>query len=242
MKLRNSAVAAALSLLALTGCSNGDFIYGKALGDVANLTGVSTGLEEIDTATPEVAVTAAPEGPPLIVGFKEIRVAIPLAGKSGESLTYAAPDGVVLLSMNNGFVTRVIGLGTDMNGSYLPADSAWYTGLSTAAADGATTDRVIEYWEDHRIKRDKFRCKLTSSVREGGGELIDETCKRYFEPENFVNRYWVRADGSSARTAPVLWHRATSADPRSNQERLLKYLARIRDRKLRQVCTPFDTQ
>ena len=196
MKLRIPAVAAAVSLAVLTACSNGEFLYGRALGDVAKLTGYSSSLATVDdAATPQVAVTAAPAGPPLIVGFNEIRVAIPLTGKSGQSQTYAAPDGVIL-SMNSGFVTRAIGLGIDMNGSYLPADSAWFTGLREASAEGATTDRVIEYWKEQRMKRDKFRCKLNSSAREGGGTLVDETCKRYFDPETFVNRYWLRVDGS----------------------------------------------
>jgi len=193
MKLRIKILASTLSVLVLSACSNGNFIYGKALGDVSKLTGVTTGYEELDPTLSEVAVTKAPAGPPLIVGFEAIRVAIPLAGASGESQTYAAPDGVVI-AMNRGFVTRVTGLGVDMNGSYLPADSAWFGGMEKATRDGAASDRVIEYWQKSRLKRDKFRCTLTSTPREGGGSLVDESCKRYFEPETFVNRYWVKAD------------------------------------------------
>lgn len=192
---RISRFTTALGLLALSACSNGEFLYGRALGDIAEITGVSTGLEKVDTAAAEVAVTAAPAAPPLIVGFEAIRVAIPFAGASGPSQTYASPDGVVI-AMNNGFVTRVIGLGVDMNGSYLPADSAWFEGLAAASARDASSDRVIEYWEKGRIKRDKFRCTLTATPRESGGTLVDESCKRYFEPETFVNRYWMRADDS----------------------------------------------
>lgn len=193
MNLRKLALTAATSLLALSACSNGEFLYGKALGDVSKLTGFSTGYEELDPSLSEVAVTKAPAGPPLIVGFEAIRVAIPLAGASGESQTYAAPDGVVI-AMNRGFVTRATGLGVDLNGSYLPANSAWFGGMAQAAKNGETSDRVIEYWEQSRLKRDKFRCSLTATPREGGGTLVDESCKRYFEPETFVNRYWVKAD------------------------------------------------
>lgn len=192
MTLRQLAIAVALPLL-LGACSNGKFTYGKALGDLANITGVTTGLEEVDESAAEVAVTAADAKPPLIVGFKDIRVAIPFAGASGPSQTYASPDGVVL-AMNSGFITRATGLGIDMNGSYLPADSAWYRGLMAAAGAGSTSDRVIEYWQAGRVKRDKFRCSLSSTAREGGGVIIDEACKRYFEPITFTNRYWLRTD------------------------------------------------
>jgi len=195
MKSRIPALAAAVCMLALAACSNGKFKYGKALGDISGFTGVETGLEEVDTAAAQAALTAAAKGPPLIVGFKAIRVAIPLAGQSGPSQTYASPDGVVI-AMNAGFVTRATGLGLDLNGSYLPADSPWWDGLEKAAANGASSDRVIEYWEAGRAKRDKFRCTLNATQRDGGGAVVDETCKRYFEPFSFVNRYWLKADNS----------------------------------------------
>ncbi len=195
MTWRKTALASTICLLALAACSNGKFTYGKALGDVSKLTGFTTGYEEIDPAFSEGTVTKAPEGPPLIVGFEAIRVAIPLAEKSGVSKTYASPDGVVI-AMNSGFVTRATGLGIDMNGSYLRADSPWFNGLDKAATEGLSADRVIEYWENSRLKRDKYRCGLKVTPREGGGSLIDETCKRYFDPEGFVNRYWIKADST----------------------------------------------
>jgi len=193
MKLRNRLLASIVCLLTLSSCSNGKFIYGKAFGDISSLTGVTTGLEEVDPTLNEVAVTAAAKGPPLIVGFNAIRVAIPLAGASGESLTYAAPDGVVI-AMNKGFVTRTSGLGTDLNGAYLPANSPLFSGLSKAADENAQIDRTYEYWEKSRAKQDSFRCSLTAKPRESGGTVIDETCKRFFEDEGFVNRYWTKAD------------------------------------------------
>jgi len=190
-RIRTFATIVCLSVL--SSCSNGKFIYGKALGDISSLTGVTTGLEEVDPTLNEVAVTAAAKGPPLIVGFNAIRVAIPLAGASGESLTYAAPDGVVI-AMNKGFVTRTSGLGTDLNGAYLPANSPLFAGLGKAAAENAQIDRIFEYWEKSRVKHDSFRCSLKAKPRENGGSIIDETCKRFFKDEGFTNRYWTKAD------------------------------------------------
>ncbi|GEM_PF-1798335 len=196
MTSRTTIAIAAICLVALSACSNGKFTFGNALGDFSRVTGVKTGLEEEGESTvAPAALTAAAEGPPLIVGFKAIRVAIPLAGQSGPSKTYASPDGVVI-AMNDGFVTRATGLGIDLRGSYLAANSSWFDGLKDAAEKGHTTDRVIEYWESGRTKRDKFRCSLESSPRESEGAIIDEICKRYFEDFAFTNRYWLAADGS----------------------------------------------
>ena len=179
----------------LAACSNGKFTYGKALGDIASFTGVTTGLEEVDPNTAEIAVTAADAEPPLIVGFEAIRVAIPFAGASGPSKTYVSPDDVVI-AMNGPFVTRATGIGVDLNGGYLPADSPLFDDLSAAAAEGASSDRVLEYWELGRLTRAKYRCDLSTAPREGGGQVIEEDCKRYFEPEEHTNRYWTRADGT----------------------------------------------
>jgi len=101
MKLRLSILAVSVSLFGLSACSNGKFSFGDALGDISRVTGVKTGLEaETESTESNVApasLTSAAEGPPLIVGFKAIRVAIPLAGKSGLSKVYASPDGVVIV-------------------------------------------------------------------------------------------------------------------------------------------------
>ena len=192
---RISAIVSFSCILALSACSNGKFIYGKALGDISKITGVETGLEDTiaPVATP-AALTGVAEGPPLIVGFEAIRVAIPLAGESGVSKTYASPDGVVI-AMNKGFVTRTTGLGVDLNGSYMRANSPWFDGLEEAAQNGSIAERVIEYWELGRSKRDKFSCALKTSARAGAGVLVDETCSRYFSSFEFKNRYWIDAAG-----------------------------------------------
>ena len=196
MNWRIFTIAGTVCLLGLSACSNGKFSYGRAFGDISSITGVKTGLEEDTPANvAPAALTAAAEGPPLIVGYKAIRVALPLAGKSGPSKTYVSPDGVVI-AMNEGFVTRATGLGIDLRGSYLPFDSPWFTGLNGAAESNDTTERVIEYWEKGRSKRDRFRCSLVSQPRENGGSIVDETCKRYFEQFEFKNRYWLTADDS----------------------------------------------
>lgn len=193
--MKTRIIPALAATLALAACSNGEFIYGKALGDLSQVTGITTGYEESDAVTTEIAAKPAGEEAPLIVGFQAIRVAIPFVGTSGDSKTYVSPDGVVL-AMNQDFVARATGIGVDLNGMYLPADSPWLSGLPEAAAAGARTDRVLEYWELGRLVRAKYDCGLDARPRAGGGLVIDETCKRYFEPDAFVNRYWTRADGS----------------------------------------------
>jgi len=196
MKSRIPLITAVFCIMGLSSCSNGKFTFSDALGDFSRVTGVKTGLEtNAETTVAPAALTGVAEGPPLIVGFKAIRVAIPLAGQSGPSQTYASPDGVVI-AMNSGFVTRATGLGIDLRGSYLPVGSPWFKRLDSAAQNGDTTDRVIEYWEKGRTKRDKFQCSLKELPRNSGGAVVDEACKRYFDDYEFNNRYWLAADGS----------------------------------------------
>lgn len=195
-------LALVAGMLTLGGCRNGDLAVGSALPDLSTMTGFGADAADL----PDRPIPAEP-GPPLLVGFQAIRVAIPYAGDSGVSKTYISDDGVTI-AMNNGFVARVIGLGIDLNAAYLPKDSPWFGGLIRAAKAGASEDRIYEYWEKRVIKRDKFRCTLEMQDRPGGGAIIDETCKLYFEPDSFTNRYWVTSDDqiecSRQRVHPII--------------------------------------
>jgi len=84
MKSRIRVAAAVFCFFGLSACSNGKFTFGNALGDISRVTGVKTGLEEAtESSVVPASLTATAEGPPLIVGFKDIRVALPLVGRSG---------------------------------------------------------------------------------------------------------------------------------------------------------------
>lgn len=188
---RIAAIGSALTLTAalLAGCSNGKFDYATSLNDLRSIAGLGVPSQKA------AAIPAPSEpGPPLLVGFENIRVAIPYAGPSGPSKTYVAEDGVTI-AMNSGFVTRATGIGFDMNASYLPQDSGWLTDFAGAAKAGASADRIVEYWKQGRIERDQFHCTLSAEPRPGGGLVVDESCKRYFEPSGFDNRYWLDTGG-----------------------------------------------
>ena len=176
---------------ALTGgCQNGEFLYGSLASDVQRL----TGFGDEAPATPPELPAAAGEAPPIILGFEAIRVALPYAGDSGGSATYVSPDGIEL-AVRDGYVVRITGLGVEVPGTYMAADSPLYGELGAAAVRGETADRVVEYWKDRRKIRDKYRCTLSATARPGGGTVVDEACKRYFDPYGFTNRYWLTAQG-----------------------------------------------
>ncbi len=132
-------------------------------------------------------------GPPLIVGYNAVRVAIPGVGKRGQSSYFVAPDGVEI-AMNSGFVTRVIGLGIDLEGMYLPVDSPYVGDFVQSARDRAVSDRVAEYYRKGRIVRDSYKCALGYETTAEGKGVINEQCRRYFGDEGFKNRYWVEGD------------------------------------------------
>lgn len=182
-------IAATSALLALAACSNGEFAYSSGWEDFKTITGYGT--PDAEQAAEQQASQAS--GAPLIVGFEAIRVALPYAGDSDGSKTYSSRDGVTI-AMNSGIVTRATGLGIDMNGTYMSVDNPFLGNLVKAAQSGNSSDKVVEYWEQRRLKRDTFRCKFSIQPRKDGGSVIDEACKRYFEPTGFVNRYWIDAE------------------------------------------------
>ena len=175
--------AVLVAAMAVAGCSNGKFVSNPVV-DYALKT---VGYGEQEAPTPQTQVSI---GQPLLVGYGAIRVAIPSVGRRGQSRYFVAPDGVEIAT-NEGFVTRVIGLGIDLQGMYLPVDSPYLGDFVGAARESAVTQRVAEYYRKGRITRDSYRCDLSFEERDGRKGIVNERCRRVFGDSGFLNRYWV---------------------------------------------------
>jgi hypothetical protein len=172
---------AGVALGTLAACTNGKF-NSNPLFDL--------GLRAVGLAdTPAAPEARESIGPPLIVGYNDIRVAIPGVGDRGQSAYFIAPDGVEI-AMNGKFVTRVIGLGIDLEGMYLPIDSPYVGDFIDAARNRDVTSRVAEYYRKGRVTRDSYKCALTVMKEDGDKGVISERCRRFFDDEGFENRYW----------------------------------------------------
>ncbi len=183
--MRNAALKAgvlAFVIAGLAACTNGQFNSNPVFDYGLKLAGLGK--------KPEAAEVAPSVGPPLIVGYKEIRVAIPGVGPRGRSDYFVAPDGVEI-AMNGIFPVRVIGLGLDLEGMYLPADSPYVGDFVAAARANASSQRVFEYWRKGRISRESLRCDLSLQTLANGKNIINERCKKFFDDLGFSNRYWL---------------------------------------------------
>jgi len=181
------AAFAALAVTALAACENGRFKSNPAFDYGLDLAGL--GREEI--AAPVVAAPSV--GAPLIVGYNAVRVAIPSVGNRGQSRYFVAPDGVEIAT-NNGMVTRVIGLGLDLQGMFLATDSPYLGNLVAAARRGATAERVADYYRKGEILHDTYRCALSYAPGAGKKGIVIERCRRFFGSSGFQNTYWTEDD------------------------------------------------
>ncbi len=180
------AFAGVVVIAGLAACSNGKFNSNPALDLGLDYFGL--GKKPAPLPEPEPSI-----GPPLLVGYNAIRVGIPGVGPRGQSLYYVAPDGVEI-AMNNGFLTRVIGLGINLDGMYLPVESPYFNDFIGSARERVVTQRVAEYFRKGRITRDSYRCALSFDEGEGSKGVINEKCSRFFGDSGFTNRYWVEGD------------------------------------------------
>lgn len=193
----------AFALLAgLSACTNGKFNGGPVVDAGLDLFGYGK------TAEPAPEEAAPSIGPPLIVGYRTTRVAIPSVGARGQSRYFVAPDGVEI-AMNQGFVTRVVGLGVNLEGMFLPAESPYLNDFVDSARKGEVTDRTADYYRKGRILHDHFRCALTYVPREGTKGIVNEQCRRFFGGPGFRNTYWT--DGGSIVCSLQWFH--PDADP-----------------------------
>jgi len=179
-------IATALLLAVMAGCTDGRLASSPILDYGMELVGLGP-----DDAPPAEAAPSI--GPPLFVGYNTIRVALPNTENRGQSRNYVAPDGVEI-AMNNGHVTRVIGLGLDLEGMYLPSEGPYVTGFVQAAREGAVTDRVADYFSKRQMIHDTFRCSLNYVPREGDKGIVNEQCRRFFGGPGFRNTYWTEGD------------------------------------------------
>ncbi len=183
--MRNTALkfsALAFAIAGLAACTNGKFDSNPVF---------DYGLEYVGLGKKAAPVEeTASVGPPLIVGYQAIRVAIPGVGPRGQSNYFIAPDGVEI-AMNGLFAVRVIGLGLDLEGMYLPADSPYTGDFVAAARANESSQRVVEFWKKGRISRESLRCDLSFETRTDGKNIINERCKKYFDDFSFNNRYWL---------------------------------------------------
>ena len=190
MLIFKRAAVVCLALAVLSGCSNGQLISNP----VFDLALDRVGLGGKDEAAAAPAPEGPPKGPPLIVGFQTNRVALPFESQRGQAKYYAATDGVEIATVN-GFVTHVKGLGeNELIGQFLGADGVYASDFVAAVRRGDKGQRFIEVWDEGRIRRDAYTCSFEISPLEGGKEIIDETCKRFFNDQGFENRHWVEAD------------------------------------------------
>lgn len=177
-----------LLLAALAACTNGRLAGGPVLDYGLGLVGLG---ETPAPAAPAQAIES--DGPPLLVGYRSVRVGLPSSGMRGQSRYYVAPDGVEI-AMNNGFVTRAIGLGVDLKGMYLPVESPYLNDFVQGARDGAVTDRVADYYAKGDILHDSYRCALAYVPREGDKGIVTERCRRLVGGAGFRNTYWTEGN------------------------------------------------
>ena len=102
---------------------------------------------------------------------------------------YKSSDGVQM-TLNNGFLSRLRGLGQEYEAFYVDEASPYREGLIKAAREKRLVTRTIEYWIDQRPKRDRLRCTLAFARIEKGFRRLSETCNSIYGPLNFTNHYW----------------------------------------------------
>ncbi len=179
-------LALAFLLVALPGCTDGRFVNNPVLDYGRDLVGLGSEEQPLPEAAPSI-------GPPLFIGYNAIRVALPHTENRGQSKYYVAPDGVEV-AMSSGQVVRVIGIGVDLEGMYLPNESPYRGNFVQAARKNAETERFVDYFRKRKIIHDNYRCALTYVPREGDKGIITEQCNRILSGPGFQNTYWTEGD------------------------------------------------
>ena len=148
-------------------------------------------------ATPEIKIESGKTY--IIAAYTGARTPMIFQNQKNGIAQYEGPGGVQM-TLNNGFLARLRGLGQENEAFYVDSESPYREDLLKAAREKRTTFRVVEYWIDQRPRRDRFRCTLAFEKIEKGFRRLSETCHSIYGPLNFTNHFWTDRNANIARS------------------------------------------
>lgn len=146
--------------------------------------------EFLTTALREAPVIAAPTDRPYIVlSYAGGRTPMGLASDANGIAFYQGPGGVEM-TLNNGLLARLRGLGQEFEALYPLVDGPYRNNLLNLSRSPDHVTRIVEYWIDQDPYRDRFRCTFTFEKVESELRRIAEKCASLYADLEFQNTYW----------------------------------------------------
>lgn len=184
---RNSGRAGVICLaLALPACSS----------DGSNERAVQA-LREIATSSFQspAAIRVPINKPYIVVSYGEARTPMTLNSDREGIEQFTGPGGVEM-TLHNGILARLRGLGQEYEAFYPASESPYLGNLFELAKANTTVSRIGTYWINQKPQRDRFRCTFSFQRVESGFRKFGENCKSLYSRLSFSNTYWTDRNGT----------------------------------------------
>lgn len=135
-----------------------------------------------------------PDRPYIVLAYGGGRTPMSLISEQNGIASFDGPGGVQM-TLNNGLLARLRGLGQEYEALYPVADGSYRDNLINLARSENKPLRVVEYWIDQDPKRDRLVCEFSFGERRGALQEINEACQSVFNELKFSNKYVVDAQG-----------------------------------------------
>ena len=165
---------------------------------------------------PEIRVPT--DKPYIVVSYGGARTPMTLTAEQNGIAQFLGPGGVEM-TLHNGVLARLRGLGQEYEAFYPASDSPYRGNLLKLAQSNATLTRIGTYWIDQQPKRERFRCRFSFQRIEAGFRKLGEECESLYQKLSFSNTYWTDRNGVLAES--IQWFHPEALSLRIEHRRVL---------------------
>lgn len=135
------------------------------------------------------AIEAPVDRPYIVLSYGGGRTPMALISDNKGLATYGGPGGVEM-TLNNGLLARLRGLGQEFEALYPLESGPYRDNLLNLSQSSKNVIRTVEYWIEQDPYRDRLTCAFTLEKIEKGLRRIAEDCKSLYSDLEIRNTYW----------------------------------------------------
>lgn len=142
-------------------------------------------------------IVVPPGQPYIVISYGGGRTPMSIVSQRDLLVDYLGPGGLEM-SLHNGFLARIRGLGQEYEAFLPETDSPYRSSIQALLERREPVTRILEYWIDQEPRRERLRCVFERNGFEAGVAKITERCESLHRRLKFENDYFLDANGNLA--------------------------------------------
>jgi len=166
-------------------------------------------------------IVVPPGQPYIVISYDGGRTPMSIVSQRDALVDYLGPGGLEM-TLHNGFLARLRGLGQEFEAFLPESDSLYRTSIQALLERNEPVTRIVEYWIDQEPRRDRLRCVFERNGFEASVPKITERCESLHRRLQFENDYFLDANGNLAGSRQWLHPKALPIEIDHRQQVIAK--------------------